>query len=169
MSLSCVNARRKFWYHGLAYPGQCWNIRLLARCHWHPSSGAAVPPFCSALWLIYRHPMFLLFFLMCPAVLFTAPCPMDILMLWVTVVHPIVPDFGVVPGLCHFDFLRALLWFHRHSGPRWCCRWFVPLPPSLDRAPLPIPDLSRPGPVRVSFLKPDCCLLHVGSSRICPR
>ena len=60
---------------------------------------------------------------MCPAVLFTAPYPIDILMFWVTVVYPIVPDFGVVPGLCHFDFLRAFLWFHRHSGPRWCCRW----------------------------------------------
>ena len=67
--------------------------------------------------------MFFLFFFMCPAVLFTVLRPIDILIFWVTIVHPIVPDFGVVPGLCYFDFLRALLWFYRHSGPRWRCRW----------------------------------------------
>ena len=123
MSLSCVNARRKFWYYGLAYPGQCWNIRLLARCHWHPSSGQWFYLFAPHCGLYTVIPCFFLFFFICPAVFFTVPCPMDILMFWVTVVHPIVPDFGVVPGLCHFDFLRAFLWFHRHSGPRWYCRW----------------------------------------------
>ena len=45
----------------------------------------------------------------------------------------------------------------------------VPPPPSLDRVLLPIPDLSRPGPVRVSFLEPDCCLLYIDSLYICPR
>ena len=55
---------------------------------------------------------------MYPVVFFTILYLIDILIFWVTIVYPIVPDFGVVLGLYYFDFLRAFLWFYRYSRPR---------------------------------------------------